>query len=85
MKPRRRLALMQKEVMTVAEDDDLETAFHLFAGNEFSFLPVVARGAPRRVVGYLKKSDLVAAYDQQILKERILQPLSWVCPIGKKR
>jgi CIC family chloride channel protein len=76
---------MQKEVVTVAEDEDLETAFHLFAGHEFSFLPVVARGAPRRVVGYLKKSDLVAAYDQQILKERILQPLSWVCPIGKKR
>jgi CIC family chloride channel protein len=78
-------ALMQKEVVTVAEDDDLETAFHLFAGNEFSFLPVVGKGAPRKVVGYLKKSDLVAAYDQQILKERILQPLSWVCPIGKKR
>jgi CIC family chloride channel protein len=78
-------ALMQKEVVTVVEDDDLETAFHLFAGNEFSFLPVVGKGAPRKVVGYLKKSDLVAAYDQQILKERILQPLSWVCPIGKKR
>jgi hypothetical protein len=45
---------------------------------------VVGKGAPRKVVGYLKKSDLVAAYDQQILKERILQPLSWVCPIKKR-
>ncbi len=77
-------ALMQQKVVTVTEEDDLETAFHLFAGNEFSFLPVVARHNPRSVVGYLKKSDLVAAYDQQILKERILQPLSWVCPIKKR-
>ncbi len=77
--------LMQREVVTVTEEDTLETAFHLFAEHEFSFLPVVARGAPRKVIGYLKKSDLVGAYDQQILKERILQPLSWVCSIGKKR
>jgi CIC family chloride channel protein len=78
-------ALMQHEVVTVTEEDDLEKAFHLFAAHEFSFLPVVAQGAPRKVVGYLKKSDLVAAYDQQVLKERILPPLSWVCRIDKKR
>lgn len=78
-------ALMQREVVTVTEDDDLETAFHLFADNAFSFLPVVALGEPRKVVGYLKKSYLVDAYDQQILKDRILRPLSRVCSIGKKR
>ena len=75
-------ALMQQEVVTVVESDDLEKAFHIFAENEFSFLPVLALDG--KLAGYLKKSDLIAAYDQQILKERILQPLSWVCPIRKK-
>ncbi|MBW1736869.1 MAG: hypothetical protein JRJ69_04750 [Deltaproteobacteria bacterium] len=42
-------------------------------------------GLGGELVGYLRKSDLIAAYDQQILKERILEPLDWVCPISKKR
>lgn len=78
-------SLMQKEVVTVHEKDDLETAFHLFAGNEYSFLPVTRVGAPRRVTGYLKKSDLVAAYDQQILKERILPPRHWMSPLSRRK
>lgn len=45
MKSRRRLALMQKEVVTVAEEEKLKTAFHLFAGNEFLSAGGGARGA----------------------------------------
>ena len=33
----------------------------------------------------VKKYDLIAVCDQQILKERILEPLDWVSPISKKR
>ena len=29
---------------------------------------------------FFTKYDLIAACDQQILKERILEPLDWVCP-----
>lgn len=77
--------LMVKDVVTVRDDQNLETAFHLFAENDFSFLPVVQKNNPARVVGYLKKSDLVAAYDQHILKEQVLAPHTWICHLPKKR
>ncbi len=84
----RTAALMSWDVVTVRDDEDMEKAFQIFAANEFSFLPVVSGHDPCHVVGYLKKSDLIAAYDQHILKEDILEPLSWVCPLptrDKKR
>ena len=77
----RTAALMTWDVVTVRDDEDMEKAFQIFAANEFSFLPVVSQNDPYRVIGYLKKSDLIAAYDQHILKEDILEPLSWVCPL----
>ncbi len=72
--------LMKKEVVTVREEDSLETIFHIFAQNEFSFLPVVEIENPDRVIGYLKKSDIISAYDQYILKERSLEPKGWGVP-----
>lgn len=76
--------LMQRQVITLKETDSMETAFNLFAHYDISFLPVTANDAPNRVVGFLKKSDLVAAYDQQILKDRILSSTSWFSPIKGK-
>jgi predicted transcriptional regulator len=75
---------MQRQVITLKETDSMETAFNLFAHYDISFLPVTANDAPNRVVGFLKKSDLVAAYDQQILKDRILSSTSWFSPIKGK-
>jgi chloride channel protein, CIC family len=76
--------LMQREVITLDETDNLETAFHLFAEHKVSFLPVTSSTFPNRVLGYLKKSDLVAAYDQQILKDRILPTSSRFSPLRRK-
>ncbi len=73
-------ALMKTKVITVARHDTLERAFDLFARYNFSFLPVIAEHPPGRILGILKKSDLVAAYDQQILKDQILPPSSWFFP-----
>nr|WP_321467982.1 chloride channel protein [uncultured Desulfobulbus sp.] len=77
-------ALMQTKVITLLEGDSLEKAFDLFAHHHFSFLPVVSDSHPRRVVGVLKKSDLVAAYDQQVLKDQILPSPSWFFPLQKQ-
>ena len=77
--------LMQREVITLRETDSLETAFDLFARHDVSFLPVIAANLPGRVLGYLRKSDLVAAYDQQILKDRILRKNSRFSPLGPRR
>ncbi len=78
-------ALMQNEVIKVRADDSMEDAFHLFAEKSFSFLPVIGPDTAGRVRGILKKSDLISAYDQHILKKRILPPLNWVCPIERDR
>ncbi len=72
--------LMVKELVLVDEETDMETAFHIFARHNISFLPVVRSDDPKTVVGQLKKTDLFAAYDQYVLKERLLPPMGWVCP-----
>ena len=64
--------LMTREPVTVTEDDNLEKAFHLFATHGFAFLPVVSSANPGQVVGQLKKTDLLSAYEEEVLKERIL-------------
>ena len=77
--------LMRTKVITVSEENDLAEAFHRFAAHEFASLPVVAVGDPTRVVGQLKKSDMLAAYEQFVFKEHILSPLGWVCPLPGTR
>lgn len=73
--------LMQKEVITVHEDQNMEEAFHLFSRGSFSFLPVLARNNPTRVVGCLKKDDLITAYNQHILREQVKPSSRWICTL----
>jgi hypothetical protein len=42
---------------------------------------VVSAADQGRVLGQLKKTDLLSAYDQYVFKEHILSPLGWVCPL----
>ncbi|MCD6387781.1 MAG: chloride channel protein [Desulfobulbaceae bacterium] len=76
--------LMQKEVITVRANHNMESAFQIFAEKSISFLPVVRPGSTRRVLGLLKKADLISAYNEHILKERIMPPLNWVCSMPPK-
>ena len=78
------VTLMESKVIKVRADENMENAFHIFAEKNISFLPVIEMGTVGEVCGILKKSDLISAYDQHILKERILPPLHWVCPMKKK-
>ncbi len=73
--------LMHRDVVTVAENQNLEEAFHLFSSRNFSFLPVVAVDDPRHVVGCLKKDDLITAYNQNVLKEQVPTSARWICSI----
>ncbi|MEA3465841.1 MAG: chloride channel protein [Thermodesulfobacteriota bacterium] len=60
--------IMTRDVLTITQDQNLETAFELFEGKHISTLPVVDVTDKRRVVGILKKSTLIHAYNQNILK-----------------
>lgn len=60
--------IMSREVFTLNSQDNFETAFEVFEGRAFSTLPVVDQHNPTRVVGLLKKSSLMLAYNQKVLK-----------------
>ena len=77
--------IMKQDVVIVSEDDSMEKAFHLFVRQRVSFLPVVGVSDPRRVVGQIRKADLFAAYEQNVIKEHILSPLGWVCPLPPQK
>ena len=64
--------LMTREVITVSAGDNLETAFALFEENRISFLPVVDEADQGKVVGILKKDDLLQAYRERVLMDRSL-------------
>ncbi len=76
--------LMQKKIITVREDQNLEEAFHLFSRRSFSFLPVVAVHDPTHVVGCLKKDDLITAYNQHVLREQVQPSARWICTLPEK-
>jgi hypothetical protein len=37
------------------------------------------------VVGQIRKADLFAAYEQNVIKEHFLSPLGWVCPLPAEK
>lgn len=55
-------AIARTSVVTVYPDDTLERAMRRFGVYDFAMLPVVARDDPRRVIGRLRRSDVLRAY-----------------------
>ena len=62
--------LMTREVVTLLETDDLEKGLHLFEKHHMSMIPILR--PDKRVSGILSRDDLLKAYDQKVLKDRIL-------------
>jgi len=62
-----------ENVYCLVPDDTLETAFEVFEGKHISTLPVVDSRNRKKVLGILKKSNLILAYNEKILKTHILQ------------
>ena len=65
--------IMSTTVYCLASNDTLETAFEVFEGKHISTLPVVDSRYRKKVLGILKKSNLLLAYNEKILKIHILQ------------
>jgi len=66
--------IMTRNVETIGAFDNFETAFHVFEGKSISTLPVVSRNDPKKVIGILKKSTLLMAYNEKVLKHKVLAP-----------
>lgn len=64
--------LMTARVVTLTTRDNLEKALHIFEKHRISFVPVIDPFNPTTVRGILKKDDLLQAYTQKVLKDRLL-------------
>ena len=62
--------IMTKNVFTINPDDSLAKAFEIFEGKAISTLPVVEEKNQGKILGILKKNDLILAYNSKILKQR---------------
>lgn len=62
--------LMSRDVITLERNDSVEKALHLFEEYHYSMFPVVDQD--NTVVGILTKDDVLKAYDQKVLKDRVL-------------
>jgi chloride channel protein, CIC family len=59
-------------VLTVNPDDDLHTALQRFTIKNIDEIPIVAETEPHRLLGMLRRKDLIAAYHDEI--ERLKSP-----------
>jgi CIC family chloride channel protein len=64
--------LMSPQTVSLTPEDSLETALELFEEKNFSCLPVVLPPEKKKVVGLLKREDLLRAYKQRLLRIRLL-------------
>ncbi len=64
--------IMTRNVQSLPADENLEKALHLFERHHISFLPITDPRRHLRVVGILKKDDLLHAYRYRVLKENVL-------------
>jgi CIC family chloride channel protein len=60
--------LMDRYRSAPTEDDDLDVVSQLFSRGHAEELPVVAPGDSRRLVGSVRKRDLMQAYNQEIMR-----------------
>ncbi len=71
--------LMKTSVITVGEEQNMEEPFHLFARHNISFMPVISADDDTKVVGCLKKDDLLNAYNQHVLRDQVQPSARWIC------
>ncbi|MBD3402533.1 CBS domain-containing protein [candidate division GN15 bacterium] len=53
--------------LTIFKDDDLGTAYDIFGQRDYALIPVVTRAAPKKVVGVLRRDDLVDYYNKRLI------------------
>jgi CIC family chloride channel protein len=72
---------MTKEVVTIYPHDNFETALEKLEKHNFHYLPVVLPWDPRKVSGVLRLDDVLATYNQKVLRESVLrkpwEPIKW--------
>jgi chloride channel protein, CIC family len=66
--------LIKRPPSVVYDDSSLRDAADHMARENVGRLPVVSRGEPRRVIGIITRSDLIAAHARRLDGERLREP-----------
>jgi CIC family chloride channel protein len=61
------------DVITVFEDDDLDTAMRKIGYRNIEQLPVVDRDNGRRLVGIISRRDMVSAYNRALMERTLTE------------
>jgi CIC family chloride channel protein len=64
--------LVAPDTLVLEESTDLEEAFGLFQKHDFLLIPVVASDDNRRVVGVVRRAELIDYYNKRLI-ERLRQ------------
>jgi len=62
--------LATEDVLTLTPEDNLADALHHFAEMDIDEIPVVATDNPRKVVGMLRRGDVISIYNREILRKQ---------------
>jgi CIC family chloride channel protein len=60
--------IMRENVITLSSDQNLYDAMARFGNRDIDQVPVVDKSNPRRIIGMLRKTDVVSAYQNALLK-----------------
>jgi len=63
--------IMSEDVITLSVDENLYDAMGKFGIKDIGQLPVVDRRKPRKVVGMLKRADVIVAYNNAVLRRSL--------------
>jgi chloride channel protein, CIC family len=77
--------LVRRPAVVVFEDNTLRDAADQMVIEEVGRLPVVRRDAPRKVVGIVSRSDLLAAHAPRLQAAREARRLRMAFPFGTSR
>lgn len=56
------------DLITVTPNDDLDTVFQKFGQKNIEEIPVVEPDSPQRLIGMVRRKDVIEAYNKEILK-----------------
>ena len=60
--------LLEGDTVLVNFDDDLEKAYRLFNARDLALIPVVDEYDENKVIGVLRRADLMIYYNRQLLE-----------------
>jgi len=63
--------IMNEDVITLTTDENLNDAMGKFGIKDIGQLPVVDKDNPKRVVGMLKRTDVIVAYNNAVLRRSL--------------